>query len=181
FHLRQSGTQDIYLLGFTSQRTEIAPNSTGNLKARFYAGPKDTKRLAEISSYLDLTVDYGFLWWIAQPLFWLLTQIHDLVGNWGLAIIGLTMVVKAAFFQLSAASYRSMAKMRKLAPKMAELKERCGDDKQKMSQEMMKLYKTEKVNPLGGCLPILVQMPVFLALYWTLMESVELRHAPFFL
>lgn len=181
FHLRQSGTQDIYLLGFTSQRTEIAPNSTGNLKARFYAGPKDTKRLAEISSYLDLTVDYGFLWWIAKPLFWLLTQIHDLVGNWGLAIIGLTIVVKAAFFQLSAASYRSMAKMRKLAPKMTELKERCGDDKQKMSQEMMKLYKTEKVNPLGGCLPILVQMPVFLALYWTLMESVELRHAPFFL
>lgn len=181
FHLRRSGTQDIYLFGFTSQRTEIAPNSTGNIKATFYAGPKDTKRLEEISPYLDLTVDYGFLWWIAKPLFWLLTQIHDLVGNWGLAIIGLTVVVKAAFFQLSAASYRSMAKMRKLAPKMAELKERCGDDKQKMSQEMMKLYKTEKVNPLGGCLPILVQMPVFLALYWTLMESVELRHAPFFL
>lgn len=181
YHLRRSGTQDIYLLAFTSQRTEVAPNSQGTLSARFYAGPKDTERLEEISPYLDLTVDYGFLWWIAKPLFWLLKFIHNYVGNWGLAIIGLTIIVKAAFFQLSAASYRSMAKMRKLAPKLAELKERCGDDRQKMSQEMMKLYKTEKVNPLGGCLPILVQMPVFLALYWTLMESVELRHAPFFL
>lgn len=181
YHLRRSGTQDIYLLGFTSQRTEVAPGSQGKLTAAFYAGPKDTKRLAEISPYLDLTVDYGFLWWIAKPLFFLLTLIHSWVGNWGLAIIGLTLVVKAAFFQLSATSYRSMAKMRKLAPKMAELKERCGDDRQKLSQEMMKLYKTEKVNPLGGCLPILVQMPVFLALYWTLMESVELRHAPFIL
>lgn len=180
YHLRRSGTQDIYLLGFTGQRTEVAANSQGSIKASFYAGPKDTKRLEEISPYLDLTVDYGFLWWIAKPLFWLLTQIHNLVGNWGLAIIGLTICVKAVFFHLSATSYRSMAKMRKLAPKMTELKERCGDDKQKLSQEMMKLYKTEKVNPLGGCLPILVQMPVFLALYWTLMESVELRHSPFF-
>jgi YidC/Oxa1 family membrane protein insertase len=181
YHLRRSGTQDIYLLGFTSERTEVAPGSQGKLTAAFYAGPKDTKRLAQISPYLDLTVDYGFLWWIAKPLFWLLHLIHSWVGNWGLAIIGLTFIVKAAFFQLSATSYRSMAKMRKLAPKMAELKERCGDDRQKLSQEMMKLYKTEKVNPLGGCLPILVQMPVFLALYWTLMESVELRHAPFIL
>lgn len=181
YHLRKNGTQDIYLLGFTSEKVEIAANSQGSLKAQFYAGPKDTKRLEQISPYLNLTVDYGILWWIAQPLFWLLEHIHNLVGNWGLAIIGLTIMVKAVFFQLSAASYRSMAKMRKLAPKLADLKERCGDDKQKLSQEMMKLYKTEKVNPLGGCLPILVQMPVFLALYWTLMESVELRHAPFFL
>jgi YidC/Oxa1 family membrane protein insertase len=180
YHLRRSGTQDIYLMGFTSPRTEVAANSQGQISAKFYAGPKDTERLEEISPYLNLTVDYGILWWIAQPLFWLLKFIHTYVGNWGLAIIGLTIVVKAAFFQLSAASYRSMAKMRKLAPKMAELKERCGDDKQKLSKEMMSLYKTEKVNPLGGCLPILVQMPVFLALYWTLMESVELRQAPFF-
>lgn len=181
YHLRRSDTPDIYLLGFTSQRTDIAPKSQGSLKANFYAGPKDTDRLEEISPYLDLTVDYGILWWIAKPLFWLLKLIHDYVGNWGLAIICLTILVKAAFFQLSAASYRSMAKMRKLAPKLAELKERCGEDRQKLSQEMMKLYKTEKVNPLGGCLPILVQMPVFLALYWVLMESVELRHAPFYL
>jgi YidC/Oxa1 family membrane protein insertase len=181
YHLRKNGNQDIYLLGFTSEKVEVSANTQGSLKAQFYAGPKDTKRLEQISPYLNLTVDYGILWWIAQPLFWLLEHIHNLVGNWGLAIIGLTIMVKAVFFQLSAASYRSMAKMRKLAPKLADLKERCGDDKQKLSQEMMKLYKTEKVNPLGGCLPILVQMPVFLALYWTLMESVELRHAPFFL
>lgn len=181
YHLRKSGTQDIYLFGFTSENVSVPAHSQGTLKAQFYAGPKDTKRLKEISPYLNLTVDYGILWWIAQPLFWLLEHIHNLVGNWGIAIIGLTILVKATFFKLSASSYRSMAKMRKLAPKLAELKERCGDDKQKMSQEMMKLYKTEKVNPLGGCLPILVQMPVFLALYWTLMESVELRHAPFLL
>lgn len=181
YHLRQLGSQDMYLLGFTGPRTEVAPGAQGSLKARFYAGPKDTERLEEISPYLDLTVDYGWLWWIAKPLFWLLKTIHSFLGNWGLAIIGLTILVKAAFFKLSATSYKSMAKMRKLAPKLQELKERCGDDRQKMSQEMMKLYKTEKVNPLGGCLPILVQMPVFLALYWTLMESVELRHAPFFL
>jgi YidC/Oxa1 family membrane protein insertase len=181
YHLRQLGSQDMYLLGFTGPRTEVAPGTQGSIKARFYAGPKDTERLEEISPYLDLTVDYGWLWWIAKPLFWLLKTIHGFLGNWGLAIIGLTILVKAAFFKLSATSYKSMAKMRKLAPKLQELKERCGDDRQKMSQEMMKLYKTEKVNPLGGCLPILVQMPVFLALYWTLMESVELRHAPFFL
>ena len=180
YHLRKVAGQDLYLLGFTSQRVEVAPGSEGSLQAQFYAGPKDTERLEEISPYLDLTVDYGWLWWIAKPLFWLLKFIHSFVGNWGLAIIGLTILVKAAFFKLSATSYRSMAKMRKLAPKMQDLKERCGDDRQKMSQEMMKLYKEEKVNPLGGCLPILVQMPVFLALYWTLMESVELRHSPFF-
>jgi len=181
YHLRRIGTQDLYLLGFTSPRVDVAPGTTGVLKAQFYAGPKDTARLEEISRYLDLTVDYGWLWWIAKPLFWLLKFIHSFVNNWGLAIIGLTIVVKAVFFHLSATSYRSMARMRKLAPKLADLKERYGDDRQKMSQEMMKLYKTEKVNPLGGCLPILVQMPVFLALYWTLMESVELRHSPFFL
>src|SRR5690606_2867332 len=128
----------------------------------------------------DLTVDYGWLWWIAKPLFSVLKWMHSYLNNWGLAIIALTIVIKAAFFKLSATSYRSMAKMRKLSPMMAELKERYGDDRQKMSQELMKLYKKEKVNPLGGCLPILVQMPVFLALYWVLMESVELRHAPFF-
>lgn len=181
FKLNQLGTQDIYLFGFTGSTVDVAPNTQGSIKANFYAGPKDTEALAQVSPHLQLTVDYGFLWMVGEPLFWLLKKIHLLVGNWGLAIIGLTLCVKAVFFHLSATSYRSMAKMRKLAPKMAEMKERYGDDRQKMSQEMMKLYKDEKVNPLGGCLPMLIQMPVFLALYWVLMESVELRHAPFYL
>lgn len=180
YRLRKLSNQDAYLFGFTSPQVEIAPQSQGTLSASFYAGPKDTERLEEISPYLDLTVDYGWLWWIAKPLFWLLKFIHGFVGNWGLAIIGLTIIVKALFFKLSATSYRSMAKMRKLQPKMTELKERHGEDRQRFSQEMMKLYKTEGVNPFGGCLPILIQMPVFIALYWVLMESFELRHAPFF-
>lgn len=179
YHLRQLGNQDMYLLGFTSPATRVEPGTQGEISAKFYTGPKYTKDLEALSPYLDLTVDYGWLWWLAKPLFTVLNWFHSLLGNWGLSIIALTIVIKAVFFKLSATSYRSMAKMRKLSPKMAELKERYGDDRQKMSQELMKLYKKEKVNPLGGCLPILVQMPVFLALYWTLMESVELRHAPF--
>lgn len=180
YHLRKLGGRDMYLLGFTSPATQVAPGQQAQISAQFYTGPKYTDRLEALAPYLDLTVDYGWLWWIAKPLFSVLDWFHTFLGNWGLAIIALTIVIKAAFFKLSATSYRSMAKMRKLSPKMAELKERYGDDRQKMSQELMKLYKKEKVNPLGGCLPILVQMPVFLALYWTLMESVELRHAPFF-
>lgn len=180
YHLRKLGENDLYLMGFTGKVNEVAPGTQGTISAGFYAGPKDTKRLEQISPYLDLTVDYGWLWWVAKPLFWVLKFIHNLVGNWGLAIIGLTLCVKLLFFKLSATSYKSMAKMRKLAPKMAELKERLGDDRQKFSQEMMKMYKTEKVNPFGGCLPLLIQMPVFLALYYVLMESVELRHSPFF-
>ena len=180
FKLSQQGTNDVFLFSFIGSNVEIAPGAQGAIKANFYAGPKDTDSLKQISPHLDLTVDYGFLWMIGEPLFWLLKKIHLLVGNWGLAIIGLTIIVKALFFHLSATSYRSMAKMKKLAPKMQEMKERYGDDRQKMSQEMMKLYKDEKVNPLGGCLPMLIQMPVFLALYWVLMESVELRHAPFY-
>ncbi len=180
FHLRKLGSNDLYLLGFTGKVTEVAPGTQGVIGAHFYAGAKDTERLAEISPHLDLTVDYGWLWWVSKPLFAVLKFIHNLVGNWGLAIIGLTLCVKILFFKLSATSYKSMAKMRKLAPKMAEMKERYGDDRQKFSQEMMKLYKTEKVNPFGGCLPLLIQMPVFLALYYVLMESVELRHSPFF-
>ena len=181
YHLRKLGGQDMYLLGFTSPATRVEPGQQGRVSSQFYTGPKYTDRLEALAPYLDLTVDYGWLWWIAKPLFSVLDWFHTYLGNWGLAIITLTIVIKAAFFKLSATSYRSMAKMRKLSPKMSELKERYGDDRQKMSQELMKLYKKEKVNPLGGCLPILVQMPVFLALYWTLMESVQLRHAPFFL
>lgn len=177
---------------FTSPEIEIAPGTTGRFGSRFYAGPKDQYRLRQISPGLELTVDYGWLWWIAQPLFALLFffatgQLHiagwsvDLgagLGNWGAAIVLLTVLVKAVFFHLSATSYKSMAKMRKLQPKMLELRDRYGDDRQKLSQETMELYRKEKVNPLGGCLPILIQMPVFLSLYWVLLESVELRHAP---
>ncbi len=181
YNLRKLGDKNLYSFGFTSKAIEIAPNSQSTIKASFYAGPKDTDRLKAISPNLELTVDYGWLWMVGEPLFWLLKFIHGFVGNWGIAIIGLTFSVKLLFFKLSATSYKSMAKMRKLTPKMAELKERYGDDRQKMSQETMKLYQTEKVNPLGGCLPMLIQMPVFLALYWVLMESVELRHAPFVL
>ena len=169
------------IAGFTSPALTLDPGKSGKVGAKFYAGPKDQYRLQEISPYLDLTVDYGFLWWIAQPLFWLLTNIHALVGNWGVAIILLTVLIKAAFFKLSAASYRSMANMRRVQPKMVDIREQFADDKQKQSQAMMELYKKEKINPMGGCLPILVQMPVFIGLYWMLMESVELRQAPFIL
>tara|TARA_R110001599_G_scaffold353459_1_gene592595 strand:+ start:307576 stop:309267 length:1692 start_codon:yes stop_codon:yes gene_type:complete len=169
------------IAGFTSPALVLDPGQQGEVGAAFYAGPKDQYRLKEISPYLELSVDYGWLWWIAQPLFWLLTKIHGLVGNWGVAIILLTVLIKAAFFKLSATSYRSMANMRRVQPKMQDIREQFADDKQKQSQAMMELYKKEKINPMGGCLPILVQMPVFIALYWTLMESVELRQAPFML
>ena len=165
---------------YTSAPQVVEPKSTGHMTARLYIGPKDQYALQEISEGLELSVDYGWLWWIAQPLFWLLTQIHKLVGNWGLAIIGVTLLVKIVFFQLNATAFRSMANMRRVQPKLLEIRERHADDRQKQSQAMMELYKKEKINPLGGCLPILVQMPVFIALYWVLMESVELRHAPFF-
>ena len=169
------------IAGFTSPALVLDPGQSGTTSARFYAGPKDQYSLEEISPYLELSVDYGWLWWIAQPLFWLLTNIFSFVGNWGVAIILLTVLIKAAFFKLSAASYKSMANMRRVQPKMVDIREQFADDKQKQSQAMMELYRKEKINPMGGCLPILVQMPVFIALYWVLMESVELRHAPFFL
>ncbi len=181
YRARKLKNQDIYLLGFTTPLMTISPGTSGEIGAQYYAGPKDQYRLEEIAAGLDLTVDYGFLWWLAQPLFYLLTLIHGVTNNWGVAIILLTVIVKTLLFPLSAASFRSMAKMRKLQPEMARLKERFGDDKQQFSQAMMELYKKEGANPLGGCFPILLQMPVFLALYWTLMESVELRQAPFFL
>ena len=169
------------IAGFLSPATVVAPGATTTTGAQLYVGPKDQYTLEKISPFLELSVDYGWLWWIAQPLFWLLTKIHGLVGNWGVAIVLLTVLIKGAFFKLSAASYRSMANMRRVQPKMADIREQYADDKQKQSQAMMELYKKEKINPMGGCLPILVQMPVFIALYWTLMESVELRHAPFVL
>lgn len=181
YQARKLPDKDIYLFGFTTPLLTISSGAIGEIGAQYYAGPKDQYRLEEIAAGLDLTVDYGFLWWLAQPLFYLLTKIHGVFNNWGVAIILLTVIVKTLLFPLSAASFRSMAKMRKLQPEMARLKERFGDDKQQFSQAMMELYKKEGANPLGGCFPILLQMPVFLALYWTLMESVELRQAPFVL
>ena len=171
-------SQGNYIIGFTGPGVTVAPGSQGETYATLYAGPKSQDELEELSPGLRLTVDYGILWFIAQPIFWLLQNIHALLGNWGWSIIVLTIVIKLAFFPLSAASYRSMARMRAVSPKMQALKEQFGDDRQKMSQAMMELYKKEKINPLGGCLPILVQMPVFLALYWVLLESVEMRQAP---
>jgi YidC/Oxa1 family membrane protein insertase len=148
---------------------------------QLYLGPKKHERLEKVADNLPLTVDYGMLTIISEPLFWIMEWLHKLTGNWGWSIILLTVLIKLAFFRLSATSYRSMAAMRKLTPKLANLKERYGDDKQKFNQAMMELYRTEKINPLGGCLPILVQMPVFLAFYWVLVESIELRQADFML
>ena len=173
--------QGLNIVRFTSPAQTIAAGEQGTLSAAIYIGPKDQYRLEEISSGLELTVDYGWLWWIAQPLFWLLTKLHSVIGNWGWSIIAVTVLVKAAFFQLNAKAFTSMANMRKVQPKLMELRERYADDRQKQSQAMMELYKKEKINPVGGCLPMLVQMPVFISLYWVLMESVELRHAPFML
>jgi len=167
-----------YIVGFTGPAVVAAPGQQVETSATLYAGPKIQKRLKELSPGLELTVDYGFLWLLAQPIFWLLEHIHSLLGNWGWSIIVLTLLIKLAFFPLSAASYKSMARMRAVAPKLQSLKERFGDDRAKMSAAMMELYKKERINPLGGCLPILVQMPVFLALYWVLLESVEMRQAP---
>ncbi len=169
-----------YIVGFLSPSFDVAPGQSQTVSATLYAGPKDQEQMEATAPNLKLTVDYGILWWIASPLHSILTWIHSLVGNWGLSIIGITLLVKIALFQLNAKAFKSMAKMRKFGPEMTRLKEQFGDDRQKMSQEMMKLYQKEKINPLGGCLPILVQMPVFIALYWVLMESIELRHAPFF-
>ncbi|MEE9422824.1 MAG: membrane protein insertase YidC [Gammaproteobacteria bacterium] len=170
-----------FVLGFVDGSTRVEPGAQASLSARLYAGPKLQNKLKAIAPGLELTVDYGILTFISQPLFWLLDKIHGIVNNWGWAIIFLTMLIKLAFFKLSETSYKSMANMRKLAPRLKSLKERYGDDKQRMNQAMMEMYKTEKINPLGGCLPVLVQIPVFIALYWVLLESVELRQAPFML
>lgn len=179
YQTRKVANSNQYIIGFTDPVLTVQPGTSASTGAQFYVGPKIQGWLEEISPGLELTVDYGWLWFIAQPLFWLLTFIQGIVTNWGVAIILLTLCVKAAFFRLSATSYRSMAKMRQLQPKMLDIRERYSDDRQKMSQLTMQLYKDEKVNPLGGCLPILVQMPVFISLYWTLSEAVELRHANF--
>lgn len=168
-------------IGFRGAIYDIAPGATQEISSQFYVGPKDQKALSAISDTLNLVVDYGFLWWLAVPIHWLLMFYQSFVGNWGMAIILITLTVRGLLFPLTKAQYTSMAKMRNLQPKLTDLKERFGDDRQKMGQAMMELYKKEKVNPMGGCLPIILQMPIFIALYWVLLESFELRHAPFML
>ncbi len=168
-----------FVIGSYSPVVEVKPGETKALNTQLFAGPKLQRVLEATAPGLDLTVDYGALTLIAKPIFWLLEQFHKIFNNWGWAIIFVTITLKALFFRLSAASYRSMANMRKLQPKLAELKEKFGADKQKLNAAMMEMYRKEKVNPLGGCLPILVQIPVFISLYWVLVETVEMRQAPF--
>lgn len=172
---------NLYAAGVIVPLGKIEPGTELTQEVALYAGPQDQDKLPSIAPGLELTVDYGWLTVIAAPLFWVLKSLYAWVGNWGIAIIILTVIIKLLFYPLSAASYRSMAKMRVLAPKMQRLKEQYGDDRQRMQQAMMDLYKTEKINPLGGCLPIVVQIPVFIALYWVLLASFELRQAPFML
>ena len=170
-----------YSLGYTSRDSVLSYGDSKSIRNTLYVGPKLPKQLAEIEENLDLTVDYGFLWWLGKPMYWLLDLGNSIFNNWGLAIIFLTVVLKLATWPLSAKAYVSMGKMRELAPKMQQLQEKYGDNRQAMSQELMEMYKKEGVNPLGGCLPMLAQMPFFLAFYWVLLETVELRHSPFFL
>ena len=168
-----------YLFRTIGQAKQVAPGAVGLWQTGFYAGPKDQITLEKIAPNLNMTVDYGFLWWIAEPLFKVLNYFHSVTGNWGLSIILLTLLVKAALYWVSAKGYRSMANMRRVAPAMKRIQERYGNDREKLSREMMALYKKEGANPLGSCLPMLLPMPIFLALYWVLLESVELRQAPF--
>jgi YidC/Oxa1 family membrane protein insertase len=169
---------NLYSAGALEPLGQIAPGQTVATPAKLFVGPQDQQVLEQVAPGLGLVVDYGWLTAIAKPLFWLLDALHGVVGNWGWAIVLLTILVKLAFFPLQAASYRSMAKMRKVTPKLMALRERFGDDRVKLNQAMMELYKTEKINPLGGCLPIVVQIPVFIALYWVLLAAVEIRNAP---
>ncbi|GJL74985.1 membrane protein insertase YidC [Nitrosomonas sp.] len=167
-----------YTAGVIAPVGAVEPGQTQYITMPFYAGPQEQKKLAELSPGLDLTVDYGWLTVLAKPLFWLLSFYHSYVDNWGIAIILLTLTVKLLFFPLSAAGYRSMAKLRVVTPKLQRIREQYAGDRQRMHQAMMEFYKQEKINPMGGCLPILVQIPVFIALFWTLLAAVELRYAP---
>jgi len=169
---------NLYTAGVIVPVGTIAPGAGGSLAMPLYIGPQETEKLAKIAPGLELVVDYGWLYILAAPLFWVLNFIHGMVGNWGWAIILLTILIKLVFYPLNHKAGRSMAAMKVLGPKMEKLKQLYGDDRQKLNQAMMELYRTEKINPLGGCLPILVQIPVFIALYWVLLASIELRHAP---
>jgi len=169
---------NLYTAGVVVPVGTVAPGATGSVDVPVYIGPQEKEQLEKVAPGLNLVVDYGWLYILAAPLFWLLKTIHGFIGNWGWSIIVLTILIKLVFYPLNAKAGRSMAQMKVLAPKMEKLKQLYGDDRQKMNQAMMELYRTEKINPLGGCLPILVQIPVFIALYWVLLASIELRHAP---
>ena len=172
---------DRYTVGVVEPLVSIPAGGSGELMSQLFIGPEKQNLLAEIAPGLELTIDYGILTILAEPIFWVLDHIHSVVGNWGVAIILLTILIKLIFYKLSETSYRSMARLKKFQPKLQQLKENYGDDKVIFQQKMMKLYKEEKINPLGGCLPIFIQMPVFIALYWVLLYSVEMRQAPFML
>lgn len=170
-----------FIIGLRSQPLTVAPSTEAEFTMHLYAGPKLQKSLEVIAEGLELTTDYGIFTFISKPLFWGLEKIHSVLGNWGWSIIVLTFLIKLVFYKLSEAGYRSMARMRKFQPRLMALRERYKDDRERLNREMMDLYRKEKINPLGGCFPILVQIPVFIALYWVLLESVELRQAPFIL
>ncbi|RMH18289.1 MAG: membrane protein insertase YidC [Gammaproteobacteria bacterium] len=174
-------SDDRYVLGMLAPTISIKPGQSKQFDNQLYVGPKDQDTLSKIADNLDLTVDYGYVSVLAKPLFWLMQKIDHYLGNWGWTIVVTTLLIKLLFYKLSATSYRSMANMRKLTPRIQAIRERYGEDRQRMSQAMMDLYKKEKVNPMGGCLPVLIQIPVFISLYWVLLESVEFRQAPFIL
>lgn len=168
-----------YIIGAITPAITVVANTTGIIEQKLYMGPKTQSKLKEIAPGLELTVDYGFLWFLAKPLFWCLDKFHGITGNWGWAIVLVTLMLKLIFFKLSASGYKSMANMRRVQPRLMSIKERYKGDRNRLNQAMMDIYKKEKINPLGGCFPILIQIPVFIALYWTLLESVELRQAGF--
>jgi YidC/Oxa1 family membrane protein insertase len=171
----------VYTIGFFGPQLTTAPGATGSAGSTLYVGPEIASTLKPIAPGLDRTIDYGWLWWISIILFWLMESIHKLVGNWGWSIVITTIIIKFVLYPLSATSFRSMAKMREMQPKLQQLKERFGDDRQALSRATMELYRKEKINPLGGCLPMLIQIPVFIGLYYVIIESVQLRQAPFIL
>jgi len=181
YHYYTRENNDIYTLGMESPQTTLAPEQTQTFTDKLYVGPEVASALSKIAPGLNLTVDYGILWFIAVMIFTVMKAMHNLTGNWGWAIILVTLFIKILFYKLNSISFRSMAAMRELQPRLEQIRENCGGDKQKLAKATMELYKREKINPLGGCLPLLVQIPVFLSLYWVIMESVQLRQAPFIL
>jgi YidC/Oxa1 family membrane protein insertase len=182
YHYYSSRAADnVYTVGMMGPALVVAPHQNQSTELTLYSGPAIAKNLDQVAPHLNLTIDYGWLWFISAALFWVMTWIHKLIGNWGWSIVILTLLIKLCFYHLSAKSYTSMAHMRRLQPKMQQLKERFADDKQKLSQAIMEMYRSEKVNPLSGCLPIVIQIPFFIALYYMIIESVELRQAPFML